>query len=1055
MVWWTLANVLGLLAGYWLGPMICDGLFMSQCPPASPNDSVDCYIWNPISWMVIIGGTVGIFVGMAEWLVLRKNISRCKWWVIATMLGWAIGLGTLAASREVLGQRIENLAIEALYGATAGLVVGVAQWLILRRIVHKAGWWLAAMLLSGFLTFWLYFPGATSFVNFWQFVLSGTVTGIITAIALIWLFKQPLARPELVTSRHLSSLFLLLWFALVVCLGLLSCAATPEPTATSVARAAATSTRTTTPSPTASATSTRTPTTTPTMTSSPTSTPTPSSTPMPSPTLTLTPTCPLKDLPLDLGNTWVYTSISYAGYDTQTITMTGTSTDTVVEVQWQPPFFAAKVVHEYGPDQIPDDIEENQWADWLPLDEWTDSSWYVISGTHVYVDYKASKPDFAKLKTESAAHETGPLYAFPLSEGDCWDPAFGKPVETQDCWERPALREVVERLESSQRTDDAGTWAITVTYSTMTQDYYQAFDAQIELDDCATDDCECFLLITWYNNGGDNEWFCPGIGMVGGYWNHAGTPFGDLRYLVDYTLQGSVSSTSTPTLTPTVTPTPPQSPLVDFPLNLGNTWVYSYSEYATIFMEEVSTTIRAGYLVTETIVETRMEFPFFAAKMREERRMIAPPANLAEDNWPEWLLKDAEKTEYHYWRVISGTQVYSWGSPEADRGPNLSTFKPSKEILEFVFPLSPNAGWYPAPWDREEPLEDWLPGFRGVLDVSELETAPDGTRYSLLHITRYKREDYYDSTERVDFLNNPADALDSCFLLAEAGGGPPGWEWFCPGVGIAGGYYHHGGLDPFGDESILIDYTLQGSVPAAPTPTPAATLIPPQCPLADLPLNLGNTWIYSSTQYDCIGDCGSDNPQIVTGTFVVTATVVDTRFQAPYFAAEMAWESKAITLSDSLEGEDLGHLFHLHDGEPWSYWYIVSDTNVYERWHGLDLASFRPYTETLAFVFPLEKTEHWYRYPDDRAKYPDYKEPFTRTDIWPSSVIIGSRELSLFNQHLDDCFMLYTYWVNGPEIEYFCPGIGIVGGFYDHMGTPFGHRTRLIDYSFGSTKEGG
>jgi hypothetical protein len=149
--------------------------------------------------MVIIGGTVGIFVGMAEWLVMRKYISRCEWWVMATIVGWAIGFGAQAILHEVLRQPRRNLDIEALYGAIAGLVVGFAQWLVLRRIVPKAGWWIAAMLLSGFLTFWFYFPGATILTSFWELVISGTVTGVITAVALISLFKHLIARPELVT----------------------------------------------------------------------------------------------------------------------------------------------------------------------------------------------------------------------------------------------------------------------------------------------------------------------------------------------------------------------------------------------------------------------------------------------------------------------------------------------------------------------------------------------------------------------------------------------------------------------------------------------------------------------------------------------------------------------------------------------------------------------------------------------------------------------------------------------------------------------------------------
>src|SRR5512136_2000651 len=113
---------------------------------------------------------------------------------------------------------------------------------------------------------------------------------------------------------------------------------------------------------------------------------------------------------------------------------------------------------------------------------------------------------------------------------------------------------------------DPDTRVLTVTYSTMTiEDYYEQFDAQIELHDCGTGCSECFWLTTSYNTGATNECFYPGVGVVGGYWNHAGDYFGAANYLVGYTLHGQPASgaaptpTATPRPTPSVTPTP--SPL--------------------------------------------------------------------------------------------------------------------------------------------------------------------------------------------------------------------------------------------------------------------------------------------------------------------------------------------------------------------------------------------------------------------------------------------------------------------------------------------------------------
>jgi hypothetical protein len=189
--WWVLANVVGVLAGHLVGSLVCGILW--RCPPAPPHGSIDCFIQDPISWMMVIGLAVGTFVGMAEWFILRKYASRTRWWVAASILGWAIGLGIQEALNSLLRQPIRNLNIEMMSGAIAGFIVGLTQWVVLRKIVYKAGWWILAMMLSGFLTFWFNVPSAI-FVGSPGLVCVGGLTGVITAITLVRLLKHPLSQ---------------------------------------------------------------------------------------------------------------------------------------------------------------------------------------------------------------------------------------------------------------------------------------------------------------------------------------------------------------------------------------------------------------------------------------------------------------------------------------------------------------------------------------------------------------------------------------------------------------------------------------------------------------------------------------------------------------------------------------------------------------------------------------------------------------------------------------------------------------------------------------------
>jgi hypothetical protein len=171
--------------------------------------------------------------------------------------------------------------------------------------------------------------------------------------------------------------------------------------------------------------------------------------------------------------------------------------------------------------------------------------WRVISGTHVYGQ---TELDIDRLQATIPTTETGPIYIFPLSEGDCWDRRGGEPVEAQDCLERDDLCEVLEKVEPSPPTDNLGTRVLTFTYNTWTyENGYEGIEAQIELDACVTDCSECFLIMEWDLRGGHREYFCPGVGSIGGFWNHAETPWGHAYYLIDYSLEGTMASTPIPT----------------------------------------------------------------------------------------------------------------------------------------------------------------------------------------------------------------------------------------------------------------------------------------------------------------------------------------------------------------------------------------------------------------------------------------------------------------------------------------------------------------------------
>jgi hypothetical protein len=73
----------------------------------------------------------GLVLGVAQWLLLRQTIDRAAWWVSATVIGWSL-IAVTSFPGLVLG----------------GVLVGASQWVVLRQSVRKAGWWIVASALG-------------------------------------------------------------------------------------------------------------------------------------------------------------------------------------------------------------------------------------------------------------------------------------------------------------------------------------------------------------------------------------------------------------------------------------------------------------------------------------------------------------------------------------------------------------------------------------------------------------------------------------------------------------------------------------------------------------------------------------------------------------------------------------------------------------------------------------------------------------------------------------------------------------------------------------------
>lgn len=118
----------------------------------------------------------GILVGVFQWLVLRRYVTGSVRWVLAS-------LGAVAASGlVVLGVGSFDANLGWVAGAVLyGTLAGVLQWLVLRRQVARAGWWVLASTVGWVVALPL---GDITGPPGWA------VYGAVTGTLLVWLLRQ-------------------------------------------------------------------------------------------------------------------------------------------------------------------------------------------------------------------------------------------------------------------------------------------------------------------------------------------------------------------------------------------------------------------------------------------------------------------------------------------------------------------------------------------------------------------------------------------------------------------------------------------------------------------------------------------------------------------------------------------------------------------------------------------------------------------------------------------------------------------------------------------------
>ena len=207
--------------------------------------------------------------------------------------------------------------------------------------------------------------------------------------------------------------------------------------------------------------------------------------------------------PLKNGAQWVYEEIAYdtlpndvlPQLTNRQITATLLVTDTVVETQTRGAVYAAQVVRERDIVSATVTLAElGDYGEIIFADNAPATKWYIFAGDEIFSQFDVLDWD----AVETSALEL----KLPLRAEARWYPDAEQRQQFSTDEMIPGLRV----LENAPR---------------------------LQLP--AGDFENCFVLHDFYNGGGVLTEFCPGIGIVGEHFDHAGTPFGSHKQLRQFT----------------------------------------------------------------------------------------------------------------------------------------------------------------------------------------------------------------------------------------------------------------------------------------------------------------------------------------------------------------------------------------------------------------------------------------------------------------------------------------------------------------------------------------
>jgi hypothetical protein len=98
---------------------------------------------------------MGGVIGLAQWLVIKRYTEHTRRWVLAAMPGWALVYAIGTFSYYMLSFPDDDWESLLWFAPLCTLVGESVKWLLLRNWVRRAGWWVLGGAVGAAIGVWI------------------------------------------------------------------------------------------------------------------------------------------------------------------------------------------------------------------------------------------------------------------------------------------------------------------------------------------------------------------------------------------------------------------------------------------------------------------------------------------------------------------------------------------------------------------------------------------------------------------------------------------------------------------------------------------------------------------------------------------------------------------------------------------------------------------------------------------------------------------------------------------------------------------------------------